>query len=160
MGVSGCGKSAVGAGFAAAIGGTYVDGDDLHAPANVARMAAGIALNDKDRAPWLLRVAQVLRDTDPPVVVGCSALKRRYRDSIRAEAGVPVRFLHLAGSRAVIADRMARRGGHFMPAALLDSQFAALEPPDPDEDAVTVDIDQPLQAVIAALLAGTCGRDR
>lgn len=149
MGVAGCGKSTVGAAFAAAIGARFIDGDDLHPAANVAKMSAGVPLTDDDRWPWLDRVADVLIGN---VVVGCSALKRRYRDRIRATAG-PVRFLHLAGSRDVIAARMANRPGHFMPAALLDSQFAALEPPGPDEDAVTVDIDQPIAAVIADLLA-------
>ncbi len=149
MGVAGCGKSTVGAAFAAAIGARFIDGDDLHPAANVAKMSAGVPLTDDDRWPWLDRVADVLTGN---VVVGCSALKRRYRDRIRATAG-PVRFLHLAGSRDVIAARMANRPGHFMPAALLDSQFAALEPPGPDEDAVTVDIDQSIAAVIAALLA-------
>ena len=149
MGVSGCGKSTVGAAFAQAIGAQFVDGDDLHPPENVAKMARGQPLTDADRAPWLDRVGATLTGG---VVVGSSALKRAYRDRIRAVAG-PVRFLHLAGSREVIAARMAARPGHFMPLGLLDSQFAALEPPGPDEDAVTVDIDQPFAAVIAALLA-------
>ena len=149
MGVSGCGKSTVGAAFAAAIGGRFIDGDDLHPPENVAKMSAGVPLTDADRWPWLTLVGATLTGD---VVVGCSALKRAYRDRIRAVAG-PVRFLHLAGSKAVIAARMAARPGHFMPLGLLDSQFAALEPPGPDEDAVTVDIDQSLEAIVAALLA-------
>ena len=149
MGVSGCGKSTVGAAFAAAIGGRFIDGDDLHPPENVAKMSAGVPLTDADRWPWLTLVGATLTGD---VVVGCSALKRAYRDRIRAVAG-PVRFLHLAGSKAVIAARMAARPGHFMPLGLLDSQFAALEPPGPDEDAVTVDIDQSLDAIVAALLA-------
>ena len=149
MGVSGCGKSTVGAAFAAAIGGRFIDGDDLHRPENVAKMSTGVPLTDADRWPWLTLVGATLTGD---VVVGCSALKRAYRDRIRAVAG-PVRFLHLAGSKAVIAARMAARPGHFMPLGLLDSQFAALEPPGPDEDAVTVDIDQSLDAIVAALLA-------
>ena len=149
MGVSGCGKSTVGAAFAAAIGGRFIDGDDLHPPENVAKMSAGVPLTDADRWPWLTLVGATLTGDG---VVGCSALKRAYRDRIRAVAG-PVRFLHLAGSKAVIAARMAARPGHFMPLGLLDSQFAALEPPGPDEDAVTVDIDQSLDAIVAALLA-------
>ena len=148
MGVSGCGKSTVGAAFAAAIGGRFVDGDDLHPPENVAKMSAGVPLTDADRWPWLDRVGGVLTGG---VVVGCSALKRAYRDRIRAVAG-PVRFLHLAGSRDVIAARMAARPGHFMPLGLLDSQFAALEPLAPDEDGVTVDIDQNLRAIVTELL--------
>jgi len=158
MGVSGCGKSTIGAGLAAALGGTFLDGDDLHPAASVAKMAAGMALDDTDRAPWLAHVARALRRTAPPVVVACSALGRRHRDAIRAEAGVPVLFVHLAGSRAVVAARLAGRQGHFMPAALIDSQFATLEPPAPDEAALTVDIDQPQDAIIAALLAATRSR--
>ena len=148
MGVSGCGKSTVGAAFASAVGARFIDGDDLHPPENVAKMASGQPLGDADRWPWLDLVGAALTGG---VVIGCSALKRAYRDRIRAVAG-PVRFIHLAGSRDVIAARMAARPGHFMPLELLDSQFAALEPPGPDEDAVTVDIDQPFAAVIAALL--------
>lgn len=155
MGVSGCGKSSVGAGFAAAIGARFIDGDDLHPAANVAKMSAGQPLEDDDRAPWLALVGQALNQGS--TVIGCSALKRRYRDIIRAHAAGPVGFIHLAGDRAVIADRMAARAGHFMPPALLDSQFAALEPPDPDEQAITIDIDRPLGAIIAAIVAQTKG---
>lgn len=148
MGVSGCGKSSVGAGLAERLGIAFRDGDDLHPAGNVAKMRAGIALTDAERGPWLDRVAATLRET-APVVVACSALRRAYRDRLRAGAGGPVRFIHLAGSRDLIAARMAARSGHFMPPALLDSQFAALEPPDPDE-ALTLDIDQPLDALIRA----------
>ena len=151
MGVAGCGKSAVGAAVAARMNIPYRDGDDLHPAANVARMRAGVALSDDDRWPWLDRVASVLCD-GAPVIVGCSALRRTYRDRIRDGAGGPVRFVHLAGSRALIAGRMARRAGHYMPLSLLDSQFAALEPPGADE-ALTVDIDQPLDALVAAVMA-------
>ena len=149
MGVSGCGKSTVGAAFARAIDAQFVDGDDLHPPENVAKMASGQPLTDADRWPWLDRVGAALTGD---VVIGCSALKRAYRDRIRAVAG-PVRFLHLAGSREVIAARMVARPGHFMPLGLLDSQFAALEPLAPDEDGVTVDIDQPFEAIVTELLA-------
>jgi len=157
MGVSGCGKSAVGTALAARLGVPYVDGDDLHPPANVALMAQGQPLTDADRRPWLDRVAQVLAD-DAPVIVGCSALRRRYRDQIRAGAGGPVRFVHLTGPRALIAARMAARTGHYMPLSLLDSQFAALEPPGPDEAALTIDITDPPQVlalrIAAALVPG------
>jgi len=151
MGVAGCGKSVMGAGVAAALGVPYRDGDDLHPAANVDKMRAGLPLTDDDRWPWLDGVARVLRD-GAPVIVGCSALRRTYRDRIRNGAGGPVRFVHLAGSRAVIAERMALRTGHFMPLSLLDSQFAALEPPTADE-ALTVDIDQPLAVLVAAIAA-------
>lgn len=150
MGVSGCGKSSVGEGLAARLGIAYRDGDHLHPPANVAKMRAGIALTDDDRWPWLDSVANVLAQ-EAPVIVGCSALRRAYRDRIRAGAGGPVQFIHLAGSRDVIAARMAARKGHYMPVALLDSQFATLEPPGPDE-ALTVNIEQPLPALIDAIL--------
>lgn len=147
MGVAGCGKSSVGAALSAATGIPYTDGDVLHPPANVTKMRAGNALTDDDRWPWLDRVAAALA-THPPLLVGCSALKRAYRDRIRAGAGGPVTFLHLAGSRAVIEARMAARKGHYMPVSLLDSQFAALEPPGPDEVHLTIDIDQTLQATV------------
>jgi gluconokinase len=152
MGVSGCGKSSVGEGLAERLGIPYRDGDDLHPPANVDKMRAGIPLTDEDRWPWLDRVAEVLA-TEAPVIVGCSALRRAYRDRLRAGAGGPVRFIHLSGSRDLIAGRMSARTGHYMPPSLLDSQFAALEPPDRVE-AVTIDIDQPLAAIISAAEEG------
>lgn len=153
MGVAGCGKSTVGAALAAATGLPYRDGDDLHAPEAVAKMAAGVALTDADRWPWLDRVAGVLRE-EAPVIVGCSALRRAYRDRLRAGAGGPVTFVHLAGSRDLIAARMAARRGHYMPPALLESQFATLEPPAPEEGAITVDIAASPEAVVAAVLHG------
>ena len=150
MGVSGSGKSSVGTALARRIGAAFRDGDDLQPPANVEKMRAGIALADADRWPWLDRVGQVLA-TDAPVVIACSALKRAYRDRIRAGAGGPVRFIHLAGSRDMIAARMAARKGHYMPVSLLDSQFAALEPPGPDE-ALTVNIDGAVDDMVTAIL--------
>jgi gluconokinase len=150
MGVSGCGKSSVGQGLAVALGIPYHDGDDLHPPANVDKMRAGTPLTDDDRWPWLDRVASALAE-NPPVIVGCSALRRTYRDRIRAGAGGTVRFVHLTGHRDVILARMAARKGHYMPTSLLDSQFATLEVPGPDE-ALAVDIDQPLTSIIAAIL--------
>ena len=151
MGVSGCGKSSVGVGLATELGLIYRDGDDLHPLENVAKMRAGVALNDADRWPWLDRVGWILK-TQAPVVVGCSALKRAYRDRIRAAAGGSVCFVHLAGSKDVIAGRMAQRQGHYMPLSLLDSQFAALEPPGAEEKAISVSIDQPLNAMVAAIM--------
>jgi gluconokinase len=118
-------------------------------------MSRGEPLNDDDRRPWLMRVAETLRAADRPIVIGCSALKRRYRDWIRDGAQSPVTFMHLAGSRALIAARMAERRDHFMPLTLLDSQFAALEPPGADEDAVTVSIDQTPEMIVADLIAAT-----
>ncbi len=153
MGVAGSGKTSVGLALSDRMGIPYRDGDDLHPAANVAKMRAGVPLTDEDRWPWLDRVAEALR-RDAPLIVGCSALKRIYRDRLRAGAG-EVRFVHLAGSRDLIAARMAARTGHYMPLSLLESQFAALEAPGPEEG-VTVPIDQPLATLadtIAALLA-------
>jgi gluconokinase len=150
MGVSGCGKSSVGEALSGLLGVPYVDGDGLHPTGNVAKMAAGVALEDADRWPWLDRVAGVLRD-EAPVIVGCSALKRRYRDRIRAGAGGAVRFAHLTGSRDLIWSRMAARTGHYMPISLLDSQFAALEPPEGEADAFAVSIDQSTAGIAAEI---------
>lgn len=155
MGVAGCGKSSVGEALSRLLGIPYRDGDDLHTPQAVEKMRAGIPLTDDDRWPWLDRVALEL-DEAAPVIVGCSALRRIYRDRIRAGAGGPVQFVHLSGTRELIASRMASRTGHYMPLSLLDSQFAILEPPGTDE-ALTVDIDQPLEVLvdrIATALAG------
>jgi gluconokinase len=151
MGVAGSGKSAVGAALSARLGIPYRDGDDLHPAANVERMRAGVALTDDDRWPWLDRVAGVLRD-EAPVIIGCSALRRVYRDRLRDGAGGPVRFVHLAGDARLIAARMAQRTAHYMPTSLLDSQFAALEPPGPDE-AQTYGIDRPLEDLVTAVIA-------
>ncbi|MFN3497542.1 MAG: gluconokinase [Pannonibacter indicus] len=153
MGVAGCGKSSVGEAISARIGIAYRDGDDLHPAANVEKMRAGIPLTDEDRWPWLDQVGRELADK-APLIIGCSALKRVYRDRIRALAGGPVTFVHLAGSRDLIAGRMAQRTGHYMPLSLLDSQFAALELPQPDEGALTADISQPLDALVDGIVKG------
>ncbi len=149
MGVSGAGKSAIGTALAAALGVPFVDGDDLHAQANVARMAAGIPLTDADRAPWLERVGATLAAAPDGLVVACSALKRAYRDAIRA--AVPdVAFVHLAGSPELLRRRLDGRVGHFMPAALLDSQLATLEPLAPDEAGVVLSIEPSVDGIVAA----------
>ena len=150
MGVSGCGKSSVGEALAERLGIPYRDGDDLHPAESVAKMRAGTPLTDEDRWPWLDQVGLVLA-TKAPVIIGCSALKRRYRDRIRVEAGGVVTFIYLEGSRELIAGRMADRKGHYMPLSLLDSQFAALEAPGPEE-AITVSIDQPLAGIVQEIL--------
>ncbi len=152
MGVAGCGKSTVGAALAKRIDADYLDGDDLHPPANIDKMSKGIPLSDDDRWPWLTRVGEALASGNGRTIIGCSALKRAYRDHIRQIIGDPVAFVHLAGSVEVIEERMKARKGHFMPSALLASQFAALEPPGPDENAVSVDIDQPLDAVVDSIV--------
>ncbi len=149
MGVAGCGKSSVGAALSALLAIPYIDGDDLHPAANVAKMAAGTPLTDADRWPWLDACTQTLAQGN--VILGCSALKRAYRDRLRGAGGLT--FIHLSGPRDLIAARMAQRAGHYMPLSLLDSQFAALEPPSPDEQALTVSIDQPTAAIAAAIAA-------
>ena len=151
MGVSGCGKSSVGAALARRLGAVYIDADELHPAANIAKMAGGEPLIDDDRWPWLALVGSTLATARTATIVGCSALKREYRTRIVAAAGAPVTFIHLAGSRSLIEARLGARRGHFMPKALLDSQFATLEPPEAGEDALTVDIEQPLEAVVATI---------
>ncbi|MEL6169200.1 MAG: gluconokinase [Pseudomonadota bacterium] len=148
MGVAGSGKSTIGAGLSKVLCVAYVDGDDLHPPENIAKMSAGHPLDDNDRAPWLDRVGGRIAIEPGPLLIGCSALKRVYRDRIRAAAARPITFLHLTGSRNVIAERMATRPGHFMPPSLLDSQFDTLEPPAEDECSVAVDIDQPVDDIV------------
>lgn len=153
MGVAGSGKSTIGTLLAPLIGARYLDGDTLHPAANIAKMSRGEPLTDADRWPWLDRVGAALSAPEGRLILGCSALKRAYRARIAAAAGAPVTFVYLAGSRALIAARMAERRGHFMPSSLIESQFAALEPPGPDEDARTVGIDQPPEAVAAEIAA-------
>jgi len=148
MGVSGSGKTTVGAALADAFGLRFVDGDALHPAANVAKMAAGIPLDDADRAPWLDAIGAVL--AAGPVVVACSALKRAYRDRLRA-AAPRLQLVFLDGDPALLASRMTARPGHFMPASLLDSQLATLERPEPDEHALTADIARPAEEIVTAL---------
>jgi gluconokinase len=155
MGVAGSGKSTIGAGLARALDVPFIDGDDLHPAANVERMAAGIPLTDEDRGPWLRAIAACLRDAKrvgQGLVVACSALKRRYRDLLRTAGDAAVRFVYLKGNRTLIAERMTQRRGHYMPAALLDSQLAALEEPAPDEDAWVCDIGATPDAIVAELM--------
>ncbi|MEU3276518.1 gluconokinase [Streptomyces antibioticus] len=140
MGVAGTGKTTVGPLLAARLGVPYAEGDEFHQPANIAKMSAGTPLDDADRLPWLDAIGGWARErTGLGGVVSCSALKRSYRDRLRAAAPGLV-FLHLSGSRELIEDRMGHRRGHFMPTALLDSQFATLEPLTADEAGVTVDV--------------------
>jgi gluconokinase len=160
MGVAGSGKTTIGAALARALAMPFLEGDELHPPANVERMAQGIPLTDDDRRPWLLAIAQQLRDAQRAglgLVVTCSALKRSYRDLLRSagEAGGALQFVHLTGDRDVIAERLAGRRGHFMPASLLDSQLATLEPPAPDERAWVCDIRESPDAIVANLVKRT-----
>ena len=151
MGVSGCGKSTVGSGIAEALGLGYIDGDDLHDAASVAKMRSGVPLDDEDRWPWLDRIGARLmaRDEFPPgVVIACSALRRIYRDRIRQ--GAPgVRFVFLSGDPGVIRERMASRSGHYMPVGLLDSQLRALESPGGDEsDVIELNLGSPVATLV------------
>lgn len=156
MGVSGSGKSVIGKPFAKALSLEFVEGDDYHPPENVQRMSSGIPLTDEDRAGWLQALAERIReakDAGKGLVVACSSLKRAYRDVLRAGARpAPLRFIYLRGSRKVIAERIGARRGHFMPPALLDSQFDALQAPTPDEDAWVCDISRPSQEIVADLV--------
>lgn len=147
MGVAGCGKTSVGLALQDKLGWRFIDGDALHPLCNIQKMEAGIALNDEDRAPWLDLVGETLRHHDEGVAIGCSALKRKYRDQIRSAAGDNVCFIHLGGSRELIAARMLSRKDHFMPPSLLDSQFATLEPPI-DENAIEIDIEMSLPDIV------------
>ena len=141
----------------------FVEGDQLHPPANVGKMASGIPLDDADRAPWLERVAQTLGAAAMAGggVAACSALKRRYRDRLRARLSTPPVFIFPTLTRDVLEQRLAARQGHYMPLSLLDSQLAALEPPDPDEDALVIDAGLPVQEQIdriaSALGCPACG---
>ncbi|MEO6886323.1 MAG: gluconokinase [Jatrophihabitantaceae bacterium] len=138
MGVSGCGKSTVAGALSDRLGWEFAEGDDIHSAANVEKMHSGHPLTDDDRTPWLAEIAKWISAhvaAGRSAIVTCSALKRTYRDVLRANA---VTFVYLAGNREQIAQRLASREGHFMPATLLDSQFADLEPPGPDEQSITI----------------------
>ena len=157
MGVSGSGKTTVGELLARRLGVVYAEADAFHPASNVAKMAAGVPLTDADRLPWLQAIAAWIGEQEQAgreAVVSCSALKRSYRDLLR-DGHPGVWFLHLAGPEPVIAERISGRHGHFMPASLLDSQYADLQPLQPDEPGTTIDVttaaeqvvDQALQAL-------------
>jgi carbohydrate kinase (thermoresistant glucokinase family) len=155
MGVSGSGKTTIGRALAERLGWNFQEGDALHPPQNVAKMSAGQPLNDDDRAPWLAAIAACIdawRRRGDHGVLTCSALKRSYRDVIIGSRR-EVRLVYLAGSRELIGRRMARRRGHFMPPSLLDSQFETLEPPGPEENAITLSVDEPVEKIIDRLVA-------
>ena len=161
MGVSGCGKSTVGQALAQALGRRYVEGDELHPPRNVALMASGTPLTDADRQGWLAAVAQTISpaSTGPEgVVVSCSALKRSYRNQLRAAAPAAV-FVHLHGTPAQLEQRLQQRKGHYMPASLLKSQLDTLEPPGPDERALALDIAHSPARLVADVVAALQKRD-
>ena len=154
MGVSGSGKSTVALELAARLGWPFEEGDALHPESNVAKMHAGIALTDDDREPWLQAIAAWIdgqRAKGQPGIITCSALKRSYRDIIvggRPEA----RLIYLRGTRALIAQRLTGRHGHFMPSDLLLSQIDTLEEPDPEEDPLVVDIGPPVRQVAEEII--------
>jgi gluconokinase len=155
MGVSGCGKSEVGARLAQALGADFIEGDRYHSAASVRKMSAGISLTDDDRAGWLARLREELARAcheGRSVVLACSALKRAYRDTLRG-SGCTLRFVHLHGDRALIAERMKARTGHYMPPSLLDSQLRDLEALQPDEEGAVLDIAEPPEVLVARALA-------
>ncbi len=163
MGVAGSGKSLIGSMVAQAVDGTYTDGDDLHPQANIDKMSSGEPLTDDDRWPWLQSVATELKTPGGIRLIGCSALKKCYRDMIRTTVDEAVTFIYLDGSKELIAKRMSERAGHFMPTALLESQFAALEVPNVHhgttitadatdfEQVITVDIDATPEAIVQTI---------
>ncbi len=150
MGVSGSGKSTVGAALARRLDIPFADADAFHPAANIAKMSAGTPLDDDDRYPWLAAVGQWLADHDRGVM-SCSALKRRYRDQLRSHRAT-VEFLHLTGSPELIDRRQAERTGHFMPSSLVESQFDALEPLDSDERGLAIDVGQSVDAIVETLV--------
>jgi gluconokinase len=157
MGVSGSGKSTVGAALAQRLRVPFADADDFHPPANIAKMTAGHALNDDDRYPWLEAIGDWLAQHSDGAVISCSALKRKYRDQLRRHCP-DLEFLHLSGTPEVIGRRQASRPGHFMPASLLASQFQTLEPLEADERGTTIDVDQNIDAIIDEYVSLTTAR--
>ena len=159
MGVSGCGKTLIGGALAEAVGARFIDGDLYHPPENIDRMRSGLPLRDEDRWGWLDAIGAEIAAVERRgglLVVGCSALKRAYRDRLR-RASPRILFVHLVVDRQTAAARVAARRDHFMPASLIDSQFADLEPPAPEEGALTLDASRGPAAIVAlateALLA-------
>jgi gluconokinase len=159
MGVSGSGKSTVGSALAQRLGVPFVDADTLHPPHNVTKMSAGEPLTDGDRYPWLEQVGRWLSGHRAGGVVSCSALKRKYREQLRRHCA-SVEFLYLSGSPELISSRLADRPGHFMPAALLRSQFDALEPLATDESGVTADISRGVADIVEDFLTSWASRYR
>ncbi len=150
MGVSSSGKTVTGKSIARRLHAPFLDGDDFHPPANKDKMRAGIPLTDADRWPWLSALAHALHEAAElkGVAVGaCSALKRAYREHLTKEAGEPILFVHLEGSKELIAGRIAGRVHEYMPASLLDSQFATLEVPGPDENAIAMPVSLSVEAI-------------
>ncbi len=154
MGVSGSGKSTVGAALAQRLRVPFADADDFHPEANIAKMTAGHALDDDDRRPWLDSIGEWLVAHTEGGVMSCSALKCAYRDQLRDHC-VDVEFLHLAGTPELIGRRQASRPGHFMPASLLASQFETLEPLTADEHGVDIDVEKDIDSIVHEYVALT-----
>lgn len=157
MGVAGAGKSTIGRALAAALGVAFVDADDLHPTSNVSKMSRGVPLQDDDRWPWLDEVGRAIVDRADGSVVACSALKRRYRDALRAQAP-ELLFAHLAPPPALIDARLHARPDHFMPATLLESQLAALEPLAEDEAGITIARTGPVDELVSKIVAALADR--
>lgn len=156
MGVAGCGKTTVGAAVGEALDVPFLDADDYHPPANIEKMSRGIPLTDEDRWPWLDSLGHALRDAADKAgtaVSACSALRRAYRERLIATAGEPILFVLLDGSHETIARRIGARKDHYMPPALLDSQFEILERPGPDENAMVLDVDLPVADRVRTIIA-------
>ena len=156
MGVAGAGKTTVARLLAGEVGGDFVDGDDLHTDAARAKMGAGVALTDGDRWPWLDRIGETLASglaAGRSTIVACSALRKAYRDRLRAAVGPALRIVYLAATPEAMRRRVANRPEHYMPAALVDSQFATLEPPSGEGDAIEIAADSDLATSIPALAA-------
>lgn len=155
MGVSGCGKSTIGSSLGLTLNVPFLDGDHYHTPEAVEKMRSGQPLTDDDRWPWFARLTKEMKlaaDQRGKSVTACSALKRAYRDYLVEEAGEPIAFIHLSGTKETIAERQADRPGHYMPAALLDSQFAALEVPKAPENVLSVSVAQPVEKIVKLTL--------
>lgn len=155
MGVAGSGKTTVGRRLAQRLGWSFQEGDALHPPENVAKMRDGHPLDDEDRAPWLAAIARRIddwRENGHSGVITCSALKRQYREII-VGSRPEVRLVFLHGTRELLRERLAARRGHFMPPSLLDSQLATLEPPGPEENAISVAVDAPVESIVERIVA-------
>jgi len=156
MGVAGAGKSTLAAALAERLDAVFIEADDLHSPGAKAQMAAGVPLTDEDRWPWLARVAARVRegqDGGRAVVVSCSALRRVYREALAVDGTAPLAFVHVHGSDAELSQRIGQRTGHFMPASMLESQLATLEPLEQDENGIVVPLALPLPEAAEAAIA-------
>jgi carbohydrate kinase (thermoresistant glucokinase family) len=151
MGITGSGKTTVGKALAQSLGVEFIDGDDLHPDSNKKKMTSGVPLDDSDREPWLRSVGDELMKRDH-IIIACSALKRSYRDQIRARTP-NVRFIHLTGSRDLIHDRLRSRSAHFMPITLLDSQFEALEPLEQSEQGFAIESSRSVNEIVDLITA-------